>query len=507
VKLTAEIVSGFVNSVLSKGFDEATESPEFHHELWKEACSPHRFIAIAAPRGHAKSTAGTLAYGLAEVLFRTSRYVLVVSDTETQATMFVSAMAQALSTNEDLIELFGIKKNDKGKVEFLKTTESDIIVEFTDGATFRIAAKGAQQSLRGLLWNGLRPDLILIDDLENDELVMNKERREKLKRWFRAALIPMLSRKGKIRYWGTILHMDALLENLMPAAYDKYTVDTGLKIYSINPKKQMWRGIKYKAHNADMSQFLWPTRYPKEYWKEMYIEFAGAGTLDLYNQEYLNNPIDETTAYFKRSDFLSMAQDDEKKQFHYYVSVDLAISQEARADYSVFCVAGVDENRTIHLLQVIRDRLDAKEIVDLLLALQRTYEPEAFGIEKMMVSQAIGPFLREEMVRQDTYLNIVEISHQGKDKPQRARNIQARMRARTCKFNKSADWYPAFEDELLKFPRGMKDDQVDSWAYMGTLLDKMIEAPTKDELEDDAFRDEFRASGLSFAGRNRTTGY
>ena len=105
-KLTPEIISGFVTSLLAKRFDESTESPEFHQELWTEACSAHSHIAIAAPRGHAKSTAGTLAYGLAELLFRCSRYLMIVSDTEAQATMFVQSMVQELQENEDLIELF-----------------------------------------------------------------------------------------------------------------------------------------------------------------------------------------------------------------------------------------------------------------------------------------------------------------------------------------------------------------------------------------------------------------
>ena len=293
----------------------------------------------------------------------------------------------------------------------------------------------------------------------------------------------------------------------MPKEFDKYTVDNGLKIYSVNPRKTMWRGIKYRAHNDDFSKILWPARYPKEFFKTRMEEFTAAGMMDLYSQEYLNNPIDESVAYFKRSDFLPFKDGDKDKVAHYYITLDPAISQESRSDYSVFIVAGVDEDRTILTKQVIRERLDAKELVDLLLALQRTYEPEAIGIEKMMVSQAIGPFLREEMIKQNTFPSIVELTHGGKDKVQRARNIQARMRAKTCKFDKSADWYPVFEDELLKFPRGIKDDQVDAWAYMGMLLDKMIEAPTKEEIEEDEFLDELRESGLAFAGRSAITGY
>jgi predicted phage terminase large subunit-like protein len=507
MKLTPEIISGFVNSVLSKRFDESTESPEFHHELWEEACSAHQFIAIAAPRGHAKSTAGTLAYGLASVLFRESRYLLIVSDTEGQATMFVQAMAQELRENEDLIALFGLKKNEKGLVQFLKDTESDLIVEFDDGKTFRIVGKGAEQKLRGMLWNGLRPDLVIIDDLENDELVMNRERREKLKRWVRGALIPLLAKKGKLRYWGTILHMDSMLENLMPPLHDKYTVDAGLKVYSTYPKKRMWRSIKYRAHTPDFKQILWPERYPKEFFVTRMQEFSEAGMMDLYSQEYLNNPIDESVAYFKRGDFLPMAPDDRKKEFNIYITVDPAISTENRTDYTVFAVAGVDENRIVHLLELIRERMDGREIVDMILNMQKAYDPVAFGIEHMMVTQAIGPFLREEMIKRDIFPNVIPIRHQGKDKVQRARNIQARMRAKTCKFDKTADWWPVFEDELLKFPRGIKDDQVDAWAYMGHLLDKLIEAPTKAELEEEEYQDEYRTSGLFGSGRSRLTGY
>lgn len=506
-KLTPDVIAGFVASILSKRFDESTTSPTFHKELWELCCSDHQHIAIAAPRGHAKSTAGTLSYGLAEVLFRTSRYVVIVSDTETQATMFVQAMAQELTENDDLIDLFGLKKNEKGQVQFLKSTEADIIVEMNDGHTFRIMGKGAEQKLRGMLWNGMRPDLVLIDDLENDELVMNKERRDKLKRWFNGALLPMASRRGKFRMFGTILHMDSVLENLMPPAYEKWTVEEDLKIYSSYPRKRMWKSVKYKAHNPDFSSILWPERFTKEKFQMLMQEARDKGLMDLYSQEYLNNPLDETVQFFKRADFLPIRDEDRDKKLNYYITVDLAISTETRADYTVFCIAGVDEDRTVNLVEVIRDRLDGKEIVDLLLALERTYQPECFGIEKMMVTQAIGPFLREEMVKQNCFPNIVQLAHSGKDIVQRGRNIQARMRAKTCRFDKQADWYPTFEDELLRFPRGVKDDQAAAWGYMGHILDKMIEAPTKIETEEDEFNDALRTAGNAFHGRSRVTGY
>ncbi len=49
--LTANTIAGFVRTVLSSKFDGATESPDFHKEMWEMFCSKHPQVAIAAPRG------------------------------------------------------------------------------------------------------------------------------------------------------------------------------------------------------------------------------------------------------------------------------------------------------------------------------------------------------------------------------------------------------------------------------------------------------------------------
>jgi hypothetical protein len=259
--LTAQTIHGFVNSCLVSRFDGSLATPDCHLEWWGLCCSKNKFVAISAPRGHAKSTAISLSYVLANILFRQRSYILLVSDTEYQASLFLGQIKQELSENEDIINLFGIKRNDKGNVQFLKDTETDIVVEFNDGEKFRIMAKGSEQKLRGLLWNGRRPDLIVCDDLENDEIVMNKERREKFRRWFFGALLPCRAGNGIIRIVGTILHMDSLLERLMPQESAKTTVREPMKIYSTAKVAGGWQSYKYRAHTEDFSGILWPAKY------------------------------------------------------------------------------------------------------------------------------------------------------------------------------------------------------------------------------------------------------
>lgn len=432
--------------------------------------------------------------------------MLLVSDTESQAAMFLGYFKEQLQENTALVELFGLKRNEKGLVQFVKETETDIIVEMEDGHKFRVIAKGAEQKLRGLIWNGTRPDIILCDDMENDELVMNKDRREKMRKWFYSALLPCISSKGIIRVVGTILHMDSLLERLMPKPYDRFSHQDGLRLWS-ESRRNGWTSIKYKAHNEDFSQVLWPEKHSKESLKQKQQEYAGMGMPDVYSQEYLNVPLDESVAYFKRNDFEHITEDDAKLPLTYYVTADLAISEADRADYSVFIIAGMDEFRRIHVKNVIRERLDGREIVDTLLNIQRVYDPEIVGIEEMQVSKAIGPFLNEEMVRENTYLSLIKLKHGGKDKIARARSIQARMRAKSVKFDKSADWYQAFEEELTRFPRDTHDDQVDAFAYLGLLLNTLVEAPTQEELDEEEYFMDLEQSGTNLNGRSLVTGY
>jgi len=496
-------MEGFVNSVLRKNFDKPAATPDFHKEIWELVTSNSKQVAIAAPRYHAKSTAVTHAYTLASVLFRESRYALIVSDTVTQAVQFLGDIKKELLDNDDLRSLFGVKG-------FPKDTEDDLIVEMEDGWTFRIQAKGSEQKLRGLKWANLRPDLIIGDDMENDEIVMNKDRRQKFKRWFYGALIPCVSSTGKIRIVGTILHLDSLLENLMPASLlsshrgVKSLIKEDLKEYSTNVLP--WRSVKYRAHTDDFKILLWPEMKTSQEFRMQKDDYVRQGLADVYSQEMLNIPLDITDTFFKKTDFVPIKPEDEKKNLVYYATCDLAVSQSQRADYSAFVVGGMDEEGKLYCKHVIKDRMDALEIVDTILMIQKIYKPVLFGLEQGTIQKAIGPYLNEEMLKRGEFINTILLKPSG-DKLTRARSIQARMRSGACKFDKDADWYQNFEDELLRFPRDKHDDQVDAWAYLGLMLDRMWEAPTEKELEEEEYGAYVRENNVVDLGRSTICGY
>lgn len=500
--LTSQLIHGFAGSLLSKRYDNAVPTPQFHLDLWDLCCSEHPLVAIAAPRGHAKSTCVSHAYVLAAALFRDRRFILLVSDTETQAVNFLNDIKQELKDNEDLIELFGVKG-------FKKETETDIVVEMQDGHTFRILVRGAEQRVRGLKWNQLRPDLIVCDDMENEELVYNKERREKFKKWFEGALLPCRAKHGIVRVVGTVMHLDSLLNKLLPEDSAKSTRIEPLKSYSV-ARKPYWLSVRYRAHNEDFSEILWPEMYDREFFEAKRNHLIEQGIGEIYAQEYLNYPIDESTAYFKRNDFLEIMDLDLKaikykdKNVNYYIGVDLAVSLEERTDYSAFVVVAVDDSGIVNVVDVKRERLDGIGIIEELFSLYQRYKPEWFVMEKGVIKSSLWAFIKVEMIKRGMYLNFI-FKTANKDKYMRARSIQARMRAGGVKFDKTADWFSDLQDEMIRFPKARNDDQVDALAWIGLALDEVREAQTTSELEEEEYQGLIRENAEQ--GRSWATGY
>lgn len=500
IKITAEMLKGFVASLIQKDLDGAKATPPCHMEWWELCCSDASKVAIAAPRGHAKSTAITVIYTLANMLFRERRFALVVSETEAQSILQLGDIKKQLIENEDLRQLFGVKC-------FVKETEADFICEFDDGEQFRIIAKGAEQKVRGLRWRGLRPDLIVGDDLEGDEQVLNKDRRDKFRNWVYGALLPCKADHGLVRIVGTILHADSFLENLMPIAHGKFTRVEGLKTFSIDPKnKGGWKSIKYAAHNPDFTEGLWPEKKPLEVLKQEYQVYVDQGISDVWSREMLNVPIDESRAFFKRPDLVDLTEDQRKAKLTYYVGVDLAISEKQSADFSVFVIGGMDENRIFHVREVIRERMAANELIDTFILLQKIWNPAAFVVEDGQIAKTLMPSLHEEMYSTGIYPQIHMI-RASTDKVSRARPLQARVRAKAVRWDMEADWWPTMEDELLKFPRGKHDDQVDATSYMMLAVDRMSEAPTPKESQQEEYDDDVRQSESGDTGRSSITGY
>lgn len=481
IHLTPELIRGFSIKYLLAQYDDPQPIPTFHEDLWDICTRSSKYIAIAAPRGFAKTTAVTHTLTLACSLFRLKRNTVIISETLPLAKLLLGNIKKELQENDQLIKDFEV-------TGFVKDTETEIIVQLgtgKDSTKFRIAAKGSGASVRGMSWHSMRPDLIICDDMEDDEMVYNADRREKYRHWFLNALVPATSVSGHIRVVGTILHFDSLLERLLNNA--------------------RWSSARFAAHDLAWTEFLWGEYKGKEFLEDLYGMYVSDGNPDGYFQEMLNIPMSPSNSYFKGRDFLPITKPSEP--LTYYVGVDLAISLKSRADYSAFVVAGINNAGVLKVVDVIRERMDSAEILETIFELQQRYSPDMFFIESDKIAKAIGPILDTMQVERGIYIGLPEkpISPSA-DKAQRARPIQARMRQGMIQFLMEAEWFPMLQEEMIRFLKGKHDDMVDALSMIGLGLAKLSPAQTVEEIEDEKYQEDKREI-IDYDGRSIICGY
>lgn len=262
--------------------------------------------ANAAPRGNAKSTTGTFGLPLWSAAFRKRKFALIVSETRGQAESFLSFIKIELETNErlqqDFPELCG-----EGPV-----WRSDQIIT-RNGV--KIQAAGAGQKLRGLRHGNCRPDLVIVDDLENDESVESPDQRKKLENWFFKALMKIGQPDTVFIVVGTILHYDSLLSRLLIKPGWKGQKFKAVMQWSPAVKRwEEWERIYaditvgkdiaeaaadnyFEAHREEMLRYtevLWPEMEPYYYLMKMRVSDGPA----YFESEKQNEPINPEDAVF-----------------------------------------------------------------------------------------------------------------------------------------------------------------------------------------------------------------
>jgi hypothetical protein len=483
VKLTAALVEGFSGMFLSPMYDQPAKTPPFHRTGWELYCSDQELAGVVAPRGHAKSTAFTHDFILANVLFQVESYVIIVSATEDLAKDHLGDIARVLREDDDVRAEFGI-------TDLVVDAKTEIVVKFANGWEARLLAKGAGQKMRGLKWKGRRPGLIVCDDLEEDEQVESKERRQKFGKWFFRALLPCRRKGGKVRYHGTILHEDALLARLQ--------------------KSSVWKFNFHKAHSGldDFSEILWPEMFDVQRLKEIRQGYLDDNDPSGYAQEYLNDPSDSDDAYLAPEWFLAMSDEDYESNKIICAAADWAISKKDKANRTSLTIGGKDLSNVVNIIDQRVGRWDSLEILEEVFDVQRMWNPAVFWVESGQIWLSLAPMFRKEMLSRDCFINFVERQPIG-DKAARGRPLQRRMRAGGVHFADIAHWYPGYKDELLRFKEGSEaklDDQFDSTALLVAGFETLNDADLDDFASDEEHEMQ-RSDPRASAGRDPITGY
>lgn len=181
---------------------------------------PGSMDAFAAPRGHAKTTAGVEIPALFHAANCTRTFQIITSATYSQAVDRIATIVEQVENNPKLRAAYPdlVPALDK-KGQLVRWRDDDVV--FKCGC--RIMAAGAGRAIRGARQGATRPDLIYFDDLETEESVATEASLEKRLKWItRVALGLADARTGISALWvGTILTRTALLNQATGAALDE----------------------------------------------------------------------------------------------------------------------------------------------------------------------------------------------------------------------------------------------------------------------------------------------
>ena len=441
--------------------------------------------AVAAPRGHAKSTVMSLKNVLHAALYGYKQYILLISDTETQAVSFLDAIKYELETNERILADFGEQVG--------KTWKTGSIV-LKNGC--RIDAVGSGQKLRGRRNYQRRPDLILCDDIENDEGVRTTEQRQKTADWFWKAVCKSGDSYTDLLVIGTILHHDSLLANLLKnpgfqsRKYQAVLSEASSLLWGdwerlftdlTDPEREKTAHAFFYKHRKEMlagAKVLWPEKLSYYDLRLMRLTEGEAA----FNSEMQNQPIDPSACLFS-SQWFRYYQPHEinfrRGSFRFYGYCDPSLGRTASSDYSAIITLAVDSDTGLsyvwdadiqrrHPDRIISDILDKER----LLRRETGRGYTVFGAETNQFQWFLKEQLARESARQGLYLPIQGV-RSTEDKTMRVESLQPDVKNGYIRFR--ADQTLLLQ-QLSQFPLGAHDDGPDALEGARTLARRQTRA-------------------------------
>jgi predicted phage terminase large subunit-like protein len=244
---------------------------------------------------------------------------------------------------------------------------------------------------------------------------------------------------------------------------------------------------------APNGEALWPDQYDIAALERIKRALPSRDWSALYQQE----PTPEEGDYFKAEWIVPVQSLPPLAEMRVYGGSDYAVTSDG-GDYTVHAVVGLDADESMYLLDIWRKQAASDEWVEAWCDLVLKWRPIGWAEEHGQIKSGVGPFLERRARERRAFCAREQFPTRG-DKAVRAQSIRGRMALRGLRVLKDAPWRADFVSELLRFPAGVHDDQVDALGLVGQLLDKMVgghrQRPQEKPKRDKYSRDEEEASG------------
>lgn len=478
------------------------EDAVFHPELvqtlnWMSAARGSK-IAIAAPRGSAKSTIISMEYIIYSICLRLEDFILLVSSTAGHAEESLAIVKRELESNERLRKDFPeVCELDK-KPEPRRWARHEIITK--NGV--RVTALGVGQNIRGKRHNQHRPTLIILDDLEGNEMVQNEDSRYKLVDWFEKSVLKAGYNRTNFIFAGTIHHYGSLLAQYTDPSqapgWQKRIYRSIIKWSEAANEWQAWanifRGTQeyggesgpevakafFEANRDRMlagTEVLWPQR---ESYYDLMAMREQEGEIS-FDSEKQNEPVNPRDCFFRVEDmqFWDDKYPDEAallKSMPYpmiYAACDPSMGKsKTHGDFSAI-ITGVynTANKTLYVLDADMERRQPENLIEALLGCHKSRDIQVLGVESNGFQELLVDLLKQRAAKDGIHLSIDEIKN-DKDKIARIQALQPFIKAGKIQFRRK---HRALVEQLKYFPKGKHDDGPDALEMLYQLASQHVD--------------------------------
>lgn len=346
--------------------------PAFHKEVWGYATDLEKSrILLAIPRDHAKTTLSKLAV-IWYWLFTNHRFAVYLSNTNTIAKGACKDIMGFLKT-PNFQAVFG-------KITINKENETESIWDFNltmpNGRVKRciLRAVGQGQQMRGINIDNQRPDIAVVDDVEDNENTESELQQKKLDKWIFGPFLKALARKHKILWLGNMLQKTSLLARL-----------------SRNPK---WNPVVYGSIVKDsvtgLLRPLWPGKWSISGLVEDFKEYRDLGLAETWMCEMMNMPGHGVNGFtVDQINYVPMPTPDGVRAA--WITIDPAFGETAHADESaVAChVLPLDSDVPVTVAVVHGRNWSEKRIFDEAWQLGSFWGARVWGIEAVAAQKVL----------------------------------------------------------------------------------------------------------------------
>lgn len=359
----------------------------FQKEVYQVLQYGDDFSELIIFRGGTKTTLAMLFLPIFAMVTEWKHHIVLIADTFLQVKDHIYNIKNELENNERLIEDFGsfeVSMETQKKEEWQKT--SMIIPNYDT----KIVGKSTGQKVRGTRYKQWRPDLIVIDDIEDLETVRTKEQRDKTHRWLTGNVLPA-GERGKTKYIliGNLLHSDGIMNRI------KKEIDEGNRDGKV---------LRFPLIDKD-GEILWKGKYPDMAAIEAEKKLVSGKSLigmRAWQREYLLKLVPEEGQIIKDEWIKRYKEIPENVIVVKGTGNDLAISKKATAHFTAM-VSGklgvVDGKVRIYIMpNPVNERLSGFETTERARVVSRT-----LGDEKVLT-----PFWVEEVAYQKMQIEAMQ---------------------------------------------------------------------------------------------------